>query len=170
MIKNLPTIDEELITKLREASENRGTWFYFLLKAAHDKGYDIEKFARKGIREVGHSRHPQYADTDDLKVFLDSFMGEIDKKLFEMELVSFDGTEAKIDFHYCPMCGAWTKLTGDQKFIEKICDIAMDDDRGLFDTFENFEFSLGKTICQGHDTCEIYIKKVNKGKTEEKNV
>ena len=45
MIKNLPTIDDELIVKLRKASENRGLWFFYLMKEAHEKGYDIEDFA-----------------------------------------------------------------------------------------------------------------------------
>ena len=165
MIKNLPTIDDELIVKLRKASENRGLWFFYLMKEAHVKGYDIEDFAHKAIREVGHSNRPKYPDTDDLKVFVEHFMDDINRRLFEMELVSLDENEAKIDFHYCPMCGMWTQLTEDQEFLEKICDIAMDVDRGLFDTYDCFEFSLGKTICQGNDTCEIRMRKVN-GKKE----
>lgn len=159
MIKNLPTINEELLNALRVANENRGIWYYYLLKTAQDKGYDIEDFARKAIRKVGQSNRPLYPDTDDLKTFVDAFMNDISKKLFEMELISMDEEKAHIDFHYCPMAGAWIKLTEDQEFIEKICDIAMDVDRGLFDTYDCFEFSLGKTICQGHDTCEIFISK-----------
>jgi len=160
MIKNTPSIDEELIVKLREANENRGLWYYYLLKTAKDKGYDIEKFARKGVRKVGQSRKSDYPDTTDLKVFVEAFMDDINKKLFEMELVYMDDKEARIEFHYCPMTGMWTKLTEDQKFLEQICDIAMDTDRGLFDNYDCFEFSLGKTICNGHKTCEIFIKKV----------
>ena len=161
-ITNLPTIKDDLILKLRKASENRGMWYYFLLKTAQDKGYDIEDFARKAIRAVGRSNRSKYPDTDDLKTFVDAFMDETSRKMFEMELVSFDGKEARIDFHYCPMTGAWTKITDDQKFLEKICDIAMDVDRGLFDTYDCFEFSLGRTICQGHGTCEICISKKEK--------
>jgi len=160
MIKNLPAIDEELIVKLRKANENRGLWYYYLLKTAKDKGFDMEKLARKGVRKVGQSRKPDYPDTTDLKTFVKAFMGDIDKKLFEMELISMDDKEARIEFHYCPMTGIWTKLTEDQEFIEQICDIAMDTDRGLFDKYDCFEFSLGRTICGGHDTCEIFIKKV----------
>lgn len=162
MIKNLPTINDDLLNSLRKASENRGIWYYFLLKTAQDKGYDIEDFARKAIRKVGQSNRPLYPDTDDLDTFVNAFMDDTNKRLFEMELKSMDDNKANIDFHYCPMAGAWTKLTEDQGFIEKICDIAMDVDRGLFDTYDCFEFSLGKTICQGHETCEIFISKKNK--------
>ncbi|MDR1932013.1 MAG: L-2-amino-thiazoline-4-carboxylic acid hydrolase [Spirochaetales bacterium] len=159
MIKNLPTVNDDLIVKLRKASEDRGLWYYYLLKTARDKGYDIENFARKGVRAVGRSNRPKYPDTDNLEIFVKAFMDDINKNLFEMELTSMKDGEAHIDFHYCPMCGAWTQLTDDQEFIEKICDIAMEVDRGLFDTYDCFEFSLGKTICQGHETCEICIKK-----------
>jgi len=159
MIKNLPTITDDLIVKLRKASEDRGLWYYYLLKTAHDKGLDIEDFARKGIRAVGRSNRYKYPDTEDLEIFVDAFMDDISKNLFEMELKGIENGTAQIDFHYCPMCGAWTQITDDQKFIENICDIAMDVDRGLFDTYDCFEFKLGKTICQGHDTCEIFISK-----------
>jgi len=160
MIKNLPSVDDELIVKLRKANENRGLWYYYLLKTAKDKGYNIEEFARKAIRKVGQARKGQYPDTDDLKVFVEAFMDDINKNLFEMELIYINDKEAKIEFHYCPMTGMWTKLTEDQKFLEQICDIAMDVDRGLFDEYDCFDFVLGKTICEGNDTCELYIKKV----------
>ncbi|MDR1533597.1 MAG: L-2-amino-thiazoline-4-carboxylic acid hydrolase [Planctomycetota bacterium] len=159
MITNLPTVKDDLILKLRRASENRGVWVYFLLKTAHDKGYDIEDFARRAIRALGRANRSQYPDTDDLRTFVAAFMAETPQKLFEMELIRLDDREARIDFHYCPMCGAWTRLTRDQRFLEKICDIAMEVDRGLFDTYDCFEFSLGKTICQGHGVCEITIGK-----------
>lgn len=159
-IKNVPAVNDELIKKLHKANENRGLWFYYLLKTAHDKGYDIEKVARKGIREVGRSNKARHPDTTDLKTFVESFMGdEVNRKLFDMEVMSEDENEVHIDFHYCPMCGAWTKISDDQEFIEKICDIAMDVDRGLIDMYDSFEFVLGKTICQGNDTCQVCIRK-----------
>ena len=87
-------------------------------------------------------------------------MGDsVNRKLFDMEVVSEDENEVHIEFHYCPMCGQWIKTTDDQAFIEKICDIAMDVDRGLFDMYDCFEFELGRTICQGHSTCEVCIRK-----------
>ena len=130
-IKNIPAVKDPLIKKLHAANENRGLWFYYLLKNAHDKGYDIEEIARRGIRAVGHSNRENQSAED----------------------------EVHIEFHYCPMCGQWIKTSDDQEFIEKICDIAMDVDRGLFDMYDCFEFELGKTICQGHDTCQVCIRK-----------
>ncbi len=159
-IKNIPAVKDPLIKKLHAANENRGLWFYYLLKNAHEKGYDIEEIARRGIRAVGHSNRENHPDTTDLKTMVDSFMGDsVNRKLFDMEIVSETEDEVHIEFHYCPMCGQWIKTSDDQEFIEKICDIAMDVDRGLFDMYDCFEFELGKTICQGHDTCQVCIRK-----------
>ncbi|MBA7592677.1 hypothetical protein ES708_34870 [subsurface metagenome] len=74
MIKNTPSIDEKLIVKLREANENRGLWYYYLLKTAKDKGYDIEEFARKGVRKVGQFNSHKFPDTTNLKEFVKAFM------------------------------------------------------------------------------------------------
>ena len=159
-IKNIPEVKETLLKKLHVANENRGLWYFYLLKNAYEKGYDIEELARRGIREVGHTNCVRFPDTTDLKTMVDAFMGdEVNRKLFDMEVVKEEEDAIHIEFHYCPMCGMWTKCCDDQNFIEKICDIAMDVDRGLFDTYDCFEFELGKTICQGNDTCQVCIRK-----------
>ena len=107
-ITNIPAVKDPLIRKLHTENENRGLWVYYLLKNAYDKGYDIEEFARKGIRAVGHSNRASHPDTTDLKTMVDSFMGdEVNRKLFDMEIVSESDEEVHIEFHYCPMCGQW---------------------------------------------------------------
>ena len=67
--------------------------------------------------------------------------------------------EMKIDFHYCPLVAAWTKLTGDDEKIALLCDIAMDGDRGIASQFPSFEFELGKTIAKGDGICEVRFHK-----------
>lgn len=165
MIKNYPTIDNKFITSLRKGSEKRGFWYYFLMKEAKDRGLDIN-FARKGIRRIGRMNgEKKYPKTDDLREFVDAFMADIPRQLFEMELVSINDNEAKIEFHYCPMCGAWKQLEAegaDSEFLAQICDIAMEVDRGVFDVHDNFEFILGDTIASGCDTCQICIRKKSK--------
>jgi hypothetical protein len=53
------------------------------------------------------------------------------------------------------------KLTKDEKKIEKLCDIAMDGDRGIISTFPKFEFELGDTISKGGRCCQLTIRKKN---------
>ena len=52
---------------------------------------------------------------------------------------------------------AWKKQTNDEKDIEKLCDIAMDGDRGIVSMFPDFEFVLEETIAQGKPVCRIII-------------
>ena len=75
-----------------------------------------------------------------------AFLNDHNIKQFHMELVSLTDDEAVVHFHYCPMCGAWTKLTDNEKEIGMICDCAMDVDRGVFDLYEHIGFKLEKAI------------------------
>ena len=43
------------------------------------------------------------------------------------------------------MCELWQKVTDDQDMIALLCDIAMEVDRGLVDTYPEFTLRLGKT-------------------------
>jgi len=163
MIKNIPSINEEHLNNLRAASQNRGLWYYQLLKEAQRRGVDID-FARQGIREVGHlNGHTKFPKTSNLREFIKAFMSETPRKMFEMELISLTDTEAHIEFHYCAMCAMWQnfeKENMDTDFIPYICDIAMEVDRGMFDTYDCFEFTLGDTIAAGKKTCQLCIRMV----------
>ena len=55
---------------------------------------------------------------------------------------------------------AWKKLGLPEEELPELCDIAMDGDRGIISTFDQFTFNLGKTIAKGDDVCEIRIDKV----------
>jgi len=67
--------------------------------------------------------------------------------------------ELNIEFHYCPLVEAWKKLTGDEVKISKLCEIAMEGDRGIVSKFDKFVFRLGNTIANGDKTCQVLIKK-----------
>ena len=69
----------------------------------------------------------------------------------------------KEELQRCKRCGRmlfrgeWTPY--DEKKIEKLCDIAMDGDRGVRSAFPKFTFELGETIAKGGKVCEIVIRK-----------
>lgn len=86
-----------------------------------------------------------------------AFLNDHNIKQFHMELVSLTDDEAVVHFHYCPMCGAWTKLTDNEKEIGMICDCAMDVDRGVFDLYEHIGFKLEKAIGCGDNVCELHF-------------
>lgn len=159
MITNNPTVNDEKTNDLRKAIEHRATWFYYLVDEAVKKGIDID-FARQAIFNCGcfHGENC-YPKTGDIKEFADAFANENVKKIFEMDVKTTDEA-LNIEFHYCPLVEAWKKLTGDEELIAKLCDIAMDGDRGIISKYDDFEFSLGDTIAKGDKTCQVCIKKV----------
>ena len=63
-----------------------------------------------------------------------------------------------IDFNYCPLVAAWQKLDCTDKEIARLCDIAMEGDRGIAESF-GATMEIGETIAKGHDTCQIRFRK-----------
>ena len=100
-----------------------------------------------------------YPDTDSISEFMGAFLNDQTIKQFHAELVSMTDEEAIVHFHYCPMCGAWTHLTEDEKEIGTICDCAMDVDRGVFDLYEHIGFKLVRAIGMGDNVCELHFVK-----------
>lgn len=158
MIKNVPNINEKHTEDLRQAFEHRATWFYFLIDEAEKKGIDAQ-FARDAIRQCGcfHGQN-KFPETDDIREFATAFATEQVQKVFEMDVKTTD-EELNIEFQYCPLVAAWEKLTNNEVKISKLCDIAMDGDRGIISKFDNFTFELGNTIANGDETCQVLIKK-----------
>ncbi len=99
-------------------------------------------------------------DISDLKEFAKVFSTETSKKVFEMDYTESSDDKLSVEFHYCPLVSAWLKQGFSDEDIAKLCDIAMDGDRGIAGKLPDFEFELGKTIAQGNAVCEInFIKK-----------
>ena len=84
-------------------------------------------------------------------------MPEVDRKEFEMELDN-RADEIHIDFHYCPLVSAWQKIGCDEERISKLCDMAMDGDRGIVAT-NGLKLDLMETIADGYPTCKMLIHK-----------
>ena len=155
--------EEGVVLEVRKAIEHRATWMYLLLKEARNRGLDWDDFARPAIRATGcfygQKRREKMEDPHSMEEFATVFAAGTSRKVFEMEVLAADQDKYYLNFHYCPLVSAWEKLGADPEEIEHLCDIAMDGDRGLADQFPAFEFSLGKTIAQGHEVCEIRFNK-----------
>lgn len=127
------------------------------------KGIEWEELGRKAIFQCGcfHGDN-RFEKTENLKQFAKQFANELYKKIFEMEIVESTDETFVVKFHYCPLVAGWLKQTNDVKYIEKLCDIAMEGDRGIVSTFENFKMELHETIASGGNFCRIEIKKIKK--------
>lgn len=161
-IKNEKKLNDERTELLRSFIEHRATWYYYLIDEAEKNGLKEEDFAREAIRRCGcfHGDN-KFPETDSLKEFSESFLPEDIRNVFEMN-VDVDKEELIVDFNYCPLVAAWLKLTDDEESIDQYCDIAMEGDRGIISTYDNFEFDLQKTIAAGDDHCRLVISKKEK--------
>ena len=165
MKKNYTQEENELkvVQEVRKAIEHRATWMYLLLKEARDRGLDWDDFGRAAVRKTGsiHGllKKEKMGDNTSLEEFSKIFAGDTSRAVFEMEVIQEDQQGYHLDFHYCPLVNAWEKLGASPEDIEALCDIAMEGDRGVADQFPDFEFSLGKTIAQGHQVCQIRFDK-----------
>ena len=152
-------LDEKVVQEVRKAIKHRATWMYLLLIEARKHGLDWNDFARPAIWTTGclggQKRRQKMADPDSLEEFASVFAGRTSRAVFEMEVVAQDEERYHLDFHYCPLVSAWENLGASGEEIQQLCDIAMEGDRGTADQFPAFEFSLGKTIAEGEEVCEI---------------
>lgn len=155
-IKNQSTMQESEVLNMRSALEHRATWMYFLIDEARKNGVNWEEMARTAIRRCGvfHGNN-KYSHTDDLKAFAAQFANELYRKIFEMDVKELTQDRFVIEFNYCPLVAAWTKLGSPEEEIATLCDIAMEGDRGIADVFADFTFELGDTIAKGGRCCEI---------------
>ncbi|MDZ7844410.1 MAG: L-2-amino-thiazoline-4-carboxylic acid hydrolase [Anaerolineales bacterium] len=163
-IVNQTENEEKLVREMRKAIEHRATWMYLLLKEARKRGLDWDDFARAAVRETGcihgGKRREKMEDPASVKEFSTVFAAGTSRKIFEMEVLAADDEKYYLDFHYCPLVSAWEKLGASPEDIEHLCDIAMDGDRGMASQFPEIEFTLGKTIAEGHPVCQIRFDKV----------
>jgi hypothetical protein len=160
-IENTPSItNDQRVNDMRSAIEHRATWFHLLTEEAEKAGADWEAFTRKAIYRCGlFHGDTKFIKTEDVKALGREFANELSSKIFEMDVTELSDDRFEVHFHYCPLVAAWQKQTQDEKRIEKLCDIAMDGDRGIIARFPRFEFELGETIAKGGKFCRIIVRK-----------
>ena len=155
-----------VVEEVRKAIEHRATWMYLLLKEARERGLAWDDFGRAAVRKTGsiHGllKKGKMKDPTSMEEFQTVFAGQTSRGVFEMDVVKADEDSYHLDFHYCPLVTAWEKLGATPEEIEQLCDIAMDGDRGVAGEFEDFEFSLGKTMANGDEVCEIRFDRVKR--------
>lgn len=150
-----------VIKAVRGTLEHRATWLYLLLKEAEKKGIKWEDIGYEATKSCGHIQGKDLSDLAGTK----SFLG-LKKKLFtlparmvfDMKIIEATDEKLSIDFSYCPLVAAWQKLGCTDEEIERLCDIAMNGDRGIAEAFGG-KLELGKTIAKGDNICQIRFKK-----------
>ena len=150
-----------VIKAVRGTLEHRAQWLYLLLKEAEKKGVKWEDIGYEATKSCGHIQGKDLTEAAGTK----SFKG-LKKKLFtlparmvfDMKILKCTDDELAIDFGYCPLVKAWQKLGCTDSEIERLCDIAMNGDRGIAEAFGG-RMELGETIAKGDKKCQIRFKK-----------
>ncbi|MBP8672539.1 MAG: L-2-amino-thiazoline-4-carboxylic acid hydrolase [Synergistales bacterium] len=157
-IRNEATIKDQHVEDMRNAIEHRATWFYFLLDEARKRGLDWDDFARAAIFRTGcFHGDVKFTKIEDLKQFAREFANDLVRQIFEMDVVESTDDRFVVEFHFCPLVRAWTKLTDNEEEIAHLCDIAMDGDRGIVSRFPDFRMELKDTIASGGKVCRLVI-------------
>jgi len=178
-IKNEAKKNGAGVRKLRNFFEHRALWLYFLYDEAKKNGINPESFAPKAIRRCGiyHgtraltgkdeavkssvvTRNTTDSKEKSCRLLRKKLFTPVGRKVFEMKFLRLDDDAFDVDFHYCPLVTAWQKQGCSGEEIDKLCDMAMEGDRGIADAF-GCELELKKTIAKGDGVCQIRFKRKN---------
>ncbi|MFZ5570828.1 MAG: L-2-amino-thiazoline-4-carboxylic acid hydrolase [Thermodesulfobacteriota bacterium] len=160
-ISNRPKISNFIVKAIRGTLEHRATWLYLLLKEAEKKGLGWEDIGYPAIHACGnlHGRElVRQGDTDSLKGLKKTLFTLPARIVFEMKILESSAHRLSIDFGYCPLVGAWQKLGCTDEEIGRLCDIAMEGDRGIAESYGG-KLDLGATIARGAEKCQIRFVK-----------
>lgn len=158
------TTDNPDINQMRYLIEQRAEWLYELCKEMEAQGMDYEQIARAAVSRFGCRRGQDMVQGlkskgRSLTELAESFQNDPKTTVFEKEYIEISEDRLEIDFHYCPLLACWQKLTGDEKELARLCDIAMDGDRGMFGAVPDSEFILASTLAGGAPVCKMIIQK-----------
>ena len=160
-ITNIPKRNNFVLKAVRETLEHRATWLYLLLKEGEKKGVKWEDIGYPAIRACGNIHGKKLIDlsgTSSLKGLKKKLFTIPAQMVFDMKILESTDNKLAIDFGYCPLVGAWQKLGCTDEEIGRLCDIAMEGDRGIAESFGG-KMELGGTIAKGYKKCQIrFIK------------
>ena len=178
-IKNEAKKKGFIIRNLRNFFEHRALWMYLLCDEARKKGIKPESFVPAAIRRCGiyhgtraltglenaaaQNQHNQNHDQagrqgTSCKVLKKKLFPALGKAIFEMKFLALSGDAFDVDFHYCPLVSAWKKQGCSDEEIDRLCDWAMEGDRGIAEAF-GCTLELEKTIAKGDDRCRIRFRR-----------
>lgn len=150
---------EEVVENMRKAIGDRATWFYLLNKEVENNGMDAEKIARSAVFKFGCMKGEKLDRAEDVKSFIEGFVSDISKGIFEMELKENNYEQAVLEFNYCPLVESWKKLGCAEEELDTLCDWAMEGDRGIMENFPALKMDIQSRIGAGDKCCRLVFTK-----------
>jgi hypothetical protein len=169
-IKNTAKKNGFITRNLRNFFEHRALWMYFICDEARKMGIKPESFTPAAIRRCGIYHGMRALTGKDAaaretggqggscRLLRKKLFPSIGKMIFEMKFIKLDDDAFDVDFHYCPLVNAWQKQGCSDEEIDRLCDWAMEGDRGIAQAF-GCELELKKTIAKGDGVCQIRIRR-----------
>lgn len=160
-IVNVSKRNNFVIKAVRGTLEHRATWLYLLLKEAEKKGIAWEDIGYVATKECGHFQGADLVKcggTNSFKGLKKKLFTKPAQMVFDMKILEAEDEKLSIDFGYCPLVAAWQKLGCTDEEIARLCDIAMNGDRGIAESYGG-RMELGETIANGYSKCQIRFKK-----------
>lgn len=160
-IVNVSKRNNYVIKSIRGTLEHRATWLYLLLKEADKKGVKWEDIGYPATHACGNMQGKDFSEQAKTKSFkgLKKVLFTLPAQMvFDMKILECTDDTLSIDFEYCPLVAAWQKLGCTDEEIARLCDIAMEGDRGIAESFGG-KMELGETIATGYKKCQIRFKK-----------
>lgn len=147
----------------RNQIEHRATWMGLIYDEMRKAGVaNAEEIMRKAISRCGEMHGANFKanckNPNDLRDFEKAFLNDVGIASFHMNNIQSDENSLHISFNYCALCSAWQKLGFDDETCDKLCDMAMDGDRGIAKAM-GLKLDLIDTIAKGCKTCELKFHK-----------
>lgn len=164
-IKNNANPVMETVAVNRSQIEHRATWMGLIYDEMKKEGLDAEGILRRAIKRTGNVHGENFKNQcenpADCNQFCKVFLGTEDligPQTFAMDQITSDNDNVSVEFHYCALVEAWKKLGFDDETCAKLCDIAMDGDRGIAESM-GLTLDLTDTIAKGCATCKLHFHK-----------
>ena len=131
--------------------------------AAREEGIDLEPIMRKAIHKIGveggQGEKAKYFNNE--KVTASGYAHYFTEKAlsdkFEKSLDYDTEDAAVVALHYCALQAAWQKMGLSDEDCAKLCDIAMEGDRGIAEG-AGLDFELEGTLAEGCKCCTLRYK------------
>jgi hypothetical protein len=160
-IINLSKKNNFILKAIRGTLEHRATWLYLLLNEAEKRGVQWEDIGLPAIKACGNMHGKNLVNlsgTTSLKGLRKKLFTLPAQMVFEMKILESSDNKLHIDFGYCPLVSAWQNLGCSDEAIGRLCDITMEGDRGIAQSF-GASLDIGETISKGFKKCQIRFSK-----------
>ena len=163
-ITNKPSITDNYACNVRRAAiEQRGKWAAGFYVAAREEGIDLEPIMRKAIHKIGveggQGEKAKYFNNEKVTAsgYAHYFTEKALSETFEKSLDYDTEDEAVVTLHYFALLAAWQKMGLSDEDCAKLCDIAMEGDRGIAEG-AGLDFELEGTLAEGCKCCTLRYK------------